>query len=77
MSHPNITLRDRHDYEGRLRLELEKLKVELKFVEAQRDAAESNLRSIFDRIETGESVYLQYDDGRTVYIEAAKERETK
>jgi hypothetical protein len=77
MSHANITVRDELDRFDRLWLDMEKLKVELKFVERQRDEAEKNLKSIFDRIETGEPVYLQYNDGRTVYIEAAKERETK
>jgi hypothetical protein len=71
MSHMNITLRERHSNESQLSDRVAILEAEKKLLEQKLEAAESNLRSVFERIRAGEPVYLQYGDGERIHIAAA------
>jgi hypothetical protein len=70
MSNPNITLRDRHSITEQLAERIEVLEMQNKRLESFLSENESKLRSIFDRIETGEEVWLCYGTGERIRIQA-------
>lgn len=68
MSHCNITLRDRYSSVEQLRLKVRQLETEKSHLEGILESAESNLKSIFDRVKNGEEVYLDYPDNTRIYL---------
>jgi hypothetical protein len=68
MSHSNITMRNRYSHEETLASRIDILTVEKKRLEMLLETCESNLQSIFDRVKSGEEVYLCYEDGSILYL---------
>jgi len=54
-------------------LEVDKLKAEIAVLKKERDHYQENLASIFDRIASGEEVYLNYSNGDRIWIVAKPE----
>lgn len=77
MSHCNITMRDRYSMLEQSYERIALLEVKNKRLEELLEGAESNLKSIFDRMKTGEGVYLCYPDGSTIHIVAREETESQ
>lgn len=74
--HINIQPPENFEIDGdryRVRLENEKLQIELKQMRMFYDALHGNLESIFNRIERGEKAELHYKDGR-VFVISGEER---
>ena len=74
MSHCNIRILDRHKCEQVQADLLAVAKARYERLYAQCTDLESNLRSIFDRIKGGEEVYLCYEDGSRIYIQAVPDQ---
>ncbi len=70
MSHVNITMRERHSTYETMRDQIAILEAKLKLADERLASAETSLASIFERIKKGERVYLCYDDGSTIDIQA-------
>lgn len=66
ISHPDYHGVESHTY--RDRLEIEKLRLELKQLRMWYDTVSRNLESIFNRIEKGDIAELHYPDGRVFQI---------
>lgn len=66
IQHPDYCGVESRSY--RDRLEIEKLKLELKQLRQWYDSVSNNLESIFTRIERGETAELHYPDGRVIVI---------
>lgn len=77
MSHSNITMRNRHWLEESLAAQIDILKSEKKRLESLLEDAESNLMSIFDRVKTGEEVYLCYPDNSVLYLTGSPNKSGK
>jgi hypothetical protein len=70
--HINIQHPDYRGVESQsYRLEIEKLRAELKQIRMYHDAVCSDLESIFIRIERGETAELHYPDGKIITIATA------
>ncbi len=74
MSHCNITMRDRFSQDEARLERIAILEIKNKRLETLLEEAEANLRSIFDRVKSGEDVYLCYPDGSTIHIVARPDR---
>ncbi len=69
--HINIQAPERFDIDSmpyRDRLEIEKLKIELRQMRGHYDALRQNLEAIFNRIECGQTAELHFFDGRVFVI---------
>jgi hypothetical protein len=73
MSHCNITMRNRYSSVEQQAEYIVVLEARLKHTGELLKHAEDNLRAIFDRIDNGEEVYLDYPDGHRTHIQAAPE----
>jgi hypothetical protein len=74
MSHCNITQRDRYSHTEQLTERIAILEIKNKRLEMLLDEAERNLASIFERVKSGEEVYLCYSDGTRIYLTARRVR---
>ncbi|MGH6977900.1 MAG: hypothetical protein ACRED4_01180 [Brevundimonas sp.] len=77
VSHMNISDPNSNSGVWREMLEVGKLKAEIDVLRRERDHYQSNLESIFDRIKSGEEVYLQYGSGERIWIIAKPEDHPK
>ncbi len=73
MSHCNITMRDRFSVDEQHLERIAILEIKNKRLEILLEEAEKNLRSIFDRVKSGEEVYLCYPDGSKIHLVAKAE----
>lgn len=64
----NIPEPKRYSYERTLEDQIAVLDAKLKVSEARCNAAESLIEAIFENIAEGKECYLQYRDGKIIYI---------
>lgn len=75
MSHCNITMRDRFSMIEQANERIAILELKNKRLQELLESAESNLRSIFERVKDGENVSLHYQDGSVISVVAAPDTE--
>lgn len=68
MTHMNIAHPDKHQFGDYLERDLTMLKAELEYTRRKYERACEDLRSIIERCEAGEDVYVEMADGSVMHL---------